>query len=77
MDLNIRDFPDDLAKRVKIKAVATGSTLKDYLIGILESSVDEGPQVTCPMCGLDGPLVRLGTNARCFHCGSGFVPPEM
>jgi hypothetical protein len=76
VDLNIRNVPDDLVAQIKLKASVVGKTLRDFSIGILKSAVDEGVEVTCPMCGLDGPLIRLGTNARCFHCGSGFVPPE-
>jgi plasmid stability protein len=76
MDLNIREIDDDLVKRIKIKAIAAGKTLKKYLTDVLEAALDEGPQVQCPLCGLEGSRVMFGTNARCVHCGSGFVPPD-
>lgn len=76
MDLNIRNVPDELAEKLRKKATISGKGLYEFCRGILEVAVDEGVQVTCPMCGMDGPLIRMGTNARCWHCGSGFVPPE-
>lgn len=82
MDLNIRDVPEDLHQRLKAKAASRPfgkfiiSVLEDSLNIKAEGSVDDSYVVTCPMCGLNGPLVRFGQNARCFHCGCGFMPPE-
>ena len=76
MDLYLRDVPEELHLKLKAKAGMNGKTLRDFSVGILDAAVDEGVQVNCPLCGMDGPLVRFGQNARCFHCGTGFVPPE-
>lgn len=84
MDLNLRNVPDELAAQVKRKAIDAGKTLRDFVIDVLENAltgkadgrVDDSFQVTCPMCGESGPLVRFGDNARCWHCGSGFPAPE-
>lgn len=78
MQLTIRDFPDSLWVVLKNQAVEAGCTLRELVIRVCESSlgIPGGEQVTCPLCGQAGPLVMSGTNARCFHCGSGFMPPE-
>lgn len=84
MNLNIRNFPDELAVRLKKRAAERGEDFHLHILGTLNSSlvlkrdgtVDEEMVVTCPACGLSGPLVRFGDNARCFHCGIGFLVPE-
>lgn len=84
MDLNIRDFPDDLYASLRKRAAASGETLKGLAVRVLSACLtqksdgvlDESYVVTCPMCGQNGPLVRFGANAKCFHCGIGFMPPE-
>jgi hypothetical protein len=77
MDFNIHDFPEDLHRKVKARASALGQTIKEFSTGVFEAALGtEGALVTCPLCGLTGPLVRSGENARCWHCGSGFVLPE-
>lgn len=35
MDLNIRDFPDELHRNLKSKAALQGETLKELIIGLL------------------------------------------
>ena len=84
MDFYIHKFPEELHARLNRKAAGEGKTLKAHVISILQGSlnlkqdglVDDEMVVTCPACGLNGPLVRFGDNARCFHCGIGFLVPE-
>lgn len=76
VDLNIRSFPDSLNTLLELRSSLAGVSKKQFIVDILEAAVVDGEQVTCPLCGMDGPLVKLGTMARCTHCGSGFVPPE-
>lgn len=75
-DLNIRGIPDELFAVIKAQAALCGKTMKDFALEALRTAVAGGEKVTCPLCGLDGPLVRSGTNCRCFHCGAGFMMPE-
>lgn len=84
MDFNIHDFPEDLHASLRKRAAASGETLKSLAVRVLTSCLDqksdglldESYAVICPICGQNGPLVRFVTNATCFHCGIGFVPPE-
>jgi hypothetical protein len=82
-NINLRDVPEPLFIALKKKAAASQKFFGQFCIEVLQSSlvlredgiVDDGYQVTCPMCGQTGPLVRFGMNAKCYFCGSGFVPP--
>lgn len=84
MQFNLRDFPDDLHYRMQVRAAKDKVPIKELVISTMESAlngkgdgiVDEAFRVTCPLCGLDGPAFRFGTNLRCFHCGTGFMEPE-
>jgi hypothetical protein len=76
VNLNVRNFPDDLHARLAERADETGYDLRDLVIEAVENLLGLGNIVTCPLCGMDGPLVRFGSNARCAHCNSGFMIPE-
>lgn len=39
MDLNIRNFPEKLAKQAKIKAVRDGVTLREFIIQAIEGKL--------------------------------------
>jgi transposase len=84
VNFNIRDFPDELKQRIDRKVANEGITLHAFAVRSFEAQlrlkadgkVDDSVSVTCPLCGLTGPLLRFGPNARCFHCGTGFMPPQ-
>lgn len=74
--LNVRNFPDDLHQELIRKASATGYDIRDLVVEAVENSLYVPQQVTCPMCGEEGPKVMAGDNCRCTHCGAGFINPE-
>ena len=42
MDLNVRDFPDDLAMKAKVAAVKASQSLKQWIIEAVKSRLKEG-----------------------------------
>ena len=76
MNLNLRNFPEDLHLRLIARSSESGYGLRELVIEAIDNLLGDKHIVTCPLCGVDGPLVRFGGNARCFHCDCGFVVPE-
>jgi hypothetical protein len=85
MNLNIRQFPDEVHQRLLARAARQGQSIGECVVQICEKYLQERPDgvvddsytVTCPF-GHTGPLHRFGLNARCWQCGVGFpLPSEM
>ena len=71
MDLNLRNVPEGLVKRLKVEAAGRGVTLREYCLGLLGGKEVVGVKVGLsePERVLESPVVQVVSSRRCEHIG--------
>jgi len=69
VNLNIRHFPDELGKRIKLEAFKAGVTIQEWVTNALRAAVgyfEPGKKVNPPVRAASGHDVK---SCRVYRCG--------